>query len=280
MPADSGRPAISQPALQQAAELAAGEIASTTAERLAGAASGVVSTDLLADAVIHVRLPQAEKSPQARLTDNLSRNQIAVVQQEPSAARWGLASPAPISKERAVYLSNQAAVDYYAYAPTAPESEPVQLYFVNASVPQIANAVNELQQEGGTVLAALTEEGPPVAYFALGQEGEAQAGRFTRGLGVTASKGAFAEPSAEDRRVDQDYDQWYDIVEGTKTLDEKFGTWNRQTPARRAQSQATVRPEETPGMRRVGGARIRPRADLRPGSSQQTGVARSGSSNG
>ena len=212
--------------LKQAARAALGGIVPIEAAPVAGTATDTSSAEWLADAVIYIRLAPAEKSPEARLTENLVRNQIAVVRQEPTVAQQPrppivqqkmqelretqdeMELEARTRKERAVYFTDQAAVDL-AWVPTEVEVEPVKLYLVQAPVTQIATAVNQLQEEGGMVLAALPGPRPDAAplpehHLAAGS----RAGRSTPSLGTTATKGVprvrrrYLERQLDDHAVD------------------------------------------------------------------------------
>ncbi len=160
-----------------------------------GSQGGVAATvnGLAADAVIHLRIALQRGNAEQLLTDNLKRNSVELVRQEPVEAgqtvayrRAGQLAREPVSS---LYASNQAAVDY-ALAPTRPKAEAVQLFFVQAEAPQIVTAVNELQQEGASVLA--TVPGPRQTQLGLGRDslhGWGYAGRFLGESGITAAKG-------------------------------------------------------------------------------------------
>ena len=111
---------------------------------------------LLADAVIHVRWNESDndQSAEQRSSANLVRNQVAVLRQEPAAMKFP-AQPETPARNRSLYIRNQAAVDL-GFDVAKPDGEPVQLWLVTAPIDQIATAVDQLQQEGGAVLATVS----------------------------------------------------------------------------------------------------------------------------
>ena len=258
---------LSESDLRRAAGAASGGIVPVEAVPLAGATIDTSSAELRADAVIHVVLTSNEKSPEARLTDNLVRNQIAVVRQEPAVVQQpqpsivqqgmpelaktqeGMEEEDRTRKERAVYFTNQAAVDF-ALMPTDGAAEPVKLYLVQAPVTQIATAVSQLQQEGGTVLAALPGQQPeavsPPSDEHFGAGSRARQSRLS--LGMSAAKGVPRESRRYvERRLD---DQAVDLAalnellgEQARAFDVNRATADGDAPTRGALSQQAFQAE-------------------------------------
>ena len=112
-----------------------------------------------ADAVVHIQLAATDESSEQDWVENLARNSIVVVREEQAQTAQGVAGK-PLPEQPAnvgynsLYFQNQVAVDYpFGEAQTA--EGPVQLWLVEATAPQITNAVHELQQEGAAVLATV-----------------------------------------------------------------------------------------------------------------------------
>lgn len=151
---------------------------------------------LLADAVIHVRWNESDndQSAEQRLSANLVRNQVAVLRQEPAAMKFP-AQPETPARNRSLYIRNQAAVDL-GFDVAKPDGELVQLWLVTAPIDQIATAVDQLQQEGGAVLATVSGPRQAGTDQLLGNRRYGPVDAIQLQAGVTATKGASGDAPA------------------------------------------------------------------------------------